>query len=120
MKKIVSGLLVASLAILVGCAAATNPAVGAWDISMNTPLGAMPAVLTINADGSGSMAADGLGEAPLSGIMVDGNAVNFSAEVDAQGQSLVLEFSGTVDGDSLAGEFGSDFGAFGVTGTRQQ
>jgi hypothetical protein len=43
----------------------------------------------------------------------------FSAEVDAQGQMLVLEFSGTVEGDSVNGEFGSDFGAFGVTGSRQ-
>lgn len=119
MKKVISGLLVVSLALLVGCAAGTNPAVGAWDIQMNTPLGDMPAVLTINEDGSGSMSADGLGSAPLSGIMVDGNAVNFAAEVDAQGQTLVLDFSGTIDGDSLSGEFGSDFGAFGVTGTRQ-
>lgn len=119
MKKLVSGLLVVTLAFLVGCAAGTNPAVGAWNIEMNTPLGALPAVLTINADGSGSMSADGLGEAPLTGIMVDGNAVNFSAEVDAQGQMLVLEFSGTVEGDALSGEFDSDFGAFGVTGSRQ-
>jgi len=119
MKKLISGLLVVSVVFLVGCAAGTNPAVGAWNIEMNTPLGAMPAVLTINADGSGSMSADGLGSAPLSGIMVDGNAVTFEASVDAQGQSLVLDFTGTVDGDSLAGEFGSDFGAFGVTGTRQ-
>lgn len=119
MKKLVSGLLVASLAFLVGCASAPPPAVGAWNIEMNTPLGAMPAVLTLNADGSGIMAADGLGEAPLAGIMFEGNAVNFSAEVDAQGQTLVLDFTGTVTGDAIAGEFGSDFGAFGVTGTRQ-
>ena len=119
MKKLVSGWLVLSLAILVGCAAATNPAVGAWNIEMNTPLGAMPAVLTINADGTGLMSADGLGEAPISGITVADNLVTFSAEIDAQGQTMVLEFSGTVDGDALAGEFGSDFGAFGVTGTRQ-
>ena len=119
MKNLVSGLLVVSLAFLVGCAAGTNPAVGAWNIEMNTPLGAMPAVLTINADGTGNMSADGLGEAPLSGILVDGDAVNFSAEVDAQGQTLVLEFTGTVAGDAITGEFGSDFGAFGVTGTRQ-
>jgi hypothetical protein len=51
--------------------------------------------------------------------MFDGNAITFDAAIDAQGQSLVLEFSGTVDGDSLEGEFGSDFGAFGVSGSRQ-
>jgi hypothetical protein len=65
------------------------------------------------------MAAEGLGEAPISGITFDGNSLAFQAEVDAQGQSLTLEFTGSVDGDSMNGEFGSDFGAFGVSGDRQ-
>lgn len=121
MKKLVSGWLVLSFTVLVGCAVGGgNPAVGAWDVEMNTPVGAVPAVLTINADGTGSMAADGLGEAPINGITVEGNAVNFSADLDAQGQTLTLDFNGIITGDSLAGEFGSDFGAFDVSGTRQQ
>ena len=64
------------------------------------------------------MGSDQLGEAPIDGVMYDGNSVSFSAEVDAQGQTLVLDFSGTIEGDSVSGEFGSDFGAFAVTGTR--
>lgn len=119
MKKLTSGLMVLALALLVGCAASTPPAVGVWAVEMNTPLGALPATLTLNEDGSGSMAADGMGSAALSGIMYDGNSVMFEAEVDAQGQTLVLDFNGAVEGDSISGEFGSDFGAFGVTGTRQ-
>lgn len=120
MKKLMSGLLVMSLALLVGCAAGgPAPGVGIWGVEMNTPLGALPATLTLNEDGSGSMSADGLGDAPIAGIMYDGNMVTFSAEVDAQGQTLVLDFSGTVEGDAINGEFGSDFGAFGVSGTRQ-
>ncbi len=119
MKKLVSGFFILSLAVLVGCAASVPPAVGVWDVEMNTPLGALPAVLTVNADGSGMMAAQGLGETAISGITFDGNTMNFEAEVDAQGQTLVLEFNGTIDGDSVAGAFGSDFGDFSVTGTRQ-
>lgn len=119
MKKLVSGLLVLSLAVLVGCAASVPPAVGVWSVEMNTPLGALPATLTINQDGTGLMAADGLGEAPIEGIMFDGNAMTFEAEVDAQGQTLVLEFNGSVDGDAVSGAFGSDFGDFAVSGTRQ-
>ena len=120
MKKLISGWLVLSLLILVGCAAAgPAPGVGVWGIEMNTPLGALPATLTLNADGTGTMAADQLGEAPISGIMYEGNTIGFEAEIDAQGQTLVLDFTGTVDGDTLTGEFGSDFGAFDVTGSRQ-
>lgn len=118
-KKLTSGLLALGLIALVGCAASVPPAVGVWDVELNTPLGAMPATLTVNEDGTGNMAADGLGETPIDGITFDGNSFAFEAAVDAQGQSLVLEFNGTVDGDSVAGEFGSDFGAFGVSGSRR-
>ncbi|MBM87929.1 MAG: hypothetical protein CMQ41_06070 [Gammaproteobacteria bacterium] len=119
MKNLINWGLVFSLGILIGCAASVPPAVGSWDVEMNTPLGALPATLTLNADGSGSMSADGLGEAPISGVTYDANSVSFDAEVDAQGQTLTLSFSGSVDGDSLDGEFDSAFGAFGVTGSRQ-
>ncbi len=118
MRKILGGSLIAMVLVLAGCAASVPPAIGVWNIEMNTPLGAMPAVLTISGDGTGVMSGD-LGEQNISGIMFDGNAINFTADLEAQGQSISLTFSGTVDGDSLSGEFGSDFGAFGVTGTRQ-
>ena len=118
MKKLFSGWLAVSLLVLVGCAASTPPGVGVWNVEMNTPLGALPATLTLNADGSGMMGSDQLGEAPIEGVMYDGNSITFSAEVDAQGQTLVLDFSGSVEGDSVSGEFCSDFGAFAVTGSR--
>jgi len=120
MKKILNGWFAVTLLVLVGCAASTPPAVGVWNVEMNTPLGALPATLTLNADGTGVMGSDQLGEAPIDGVIYDGNSVSFSAEVDAQGQTLVLDFSGTIEGDSVSGEFGSDFGAFAVTGTRAQ
>jgi hypothetical protein len=120
MKKLFSGWLAVSLLVLVGCAASTPPGVGVWNVEMNTPLGALPATLTLNADGSGMMGSDQLGEAPIEGVMYDGNSISFTAEVDAQGQTLVLDFSGTVEGDSVSGEFGSDFGAFAVTGSRAE
>ena len=119
MKNFTKGWLALNLFALIGCEASTPPAVGVWGVEMNTPLGNIPATLTINEDGSGSMGADQLGEAPISGITFDGNSVAFETSIDAQGQSLTLQFNGSIDGDSLNGEFGSDFGSFGVTGSRQ-
>ncbi|MEQ8954396.1 MAG: hypothetical protein RL120_09700, partial [Gammaproteobacteria bacterium] len=72
MKKLLGGCLL-TLAVLVGCAAGTPPGVGVWNVEMNTPLGALPATMTLNADGSGVMSADGMGEAPISGVTYDGN-----------------------------------------------
>ena len=120
MKRIVSGCLVLTIALLVGCAASIPPAVGIWEVEMTIPqLGALPATMTINEDGTGSMSLGPLGEASFEGVTFDGNSMGFEGEFDAQGNLIVLEFSGEVDGDALTGEFQSDFGTMTVTGTRQ-
>ncbi|PCI75388.1 MAG: hypothetical protein COB20_13060 [SAR86 cluster bacterium] len=119
MKKLLSGLLVLSLSVLVGCAAGgPPPAAGVWDSVIVSPLGDLPVVLTLNADGTGEMASDVL-NAPLSGIVYADNTAAFTAEISVQGQEIVLDFTGTAEGDTLNGEFGSDFGAMAVTATRQ-
>ncbi|MCB1671145.1 MAG: hypothetical protein R3F41_11755 [Gammaproteobacteria bacterium] len=118
MRKLIGGFLAAAVLVLASCASTPPAAVGVWDIQLDTPLGAMPATLTITEDGTGSMDA-AMGQQNISGIVFDGDAVAFSTSIDAQGQSIMLNFAGTVEGDSLTGEFGSDFGAFGVTGSRK-
>lgn len=119
MKKLLSGLLVLSLSVLVGCAAGgPPPAAGVWNAAIVSPLGELPVVITLNADGSGEMASDVL-NAPLSGIVYVDNTAAFTAEIAVQGQEIVLDFTGTVEGDTLNGEFGSDFGAMAVSATRQ-
>ena len=119
MKKLLSGLLVLSLSVLVGCAAGgPPPAAGVWDASITSPLGELPVVLTMNADSSGEMASDVL-NAPLSGIVYADNTAAFTAEISIQGQEIVLDFTGAAEGDTMTGEFGSDFGAMEVTATRQ-
>ncbi|HAJ74891.1 MAG: hypothetical protein QGG54_05145 [Gammaproteobacteria bacterium] len=109
---------VAIIALLASCAASVSPGVGVWDVSINTPAGEQGGTWTLNADGTGVMGG-GQGDQAIDGIMFDGNNVTFSVDIDAGGQSLSLSFSGTVAGDSLDGEFESDFGAFSVSGTRQ-
>lgn len=111
--------LSAALLFFLGCASApSNPAVGMWDVSINTPVGQQSGVWTLAADGTGVMETD-QGDQTLSGIMYDGNSISFSVDIDAGGQALSLSFTGTVEGDTLSGEFGSDFGAFEVSGSRQ-
>jgi hypothetical protein len=120
MEKLVKGWLLLSLAALVACAVGgPPPGVGVWGAEMTTPLGALTATLTLNEDGSGAVSLDALGGADLDGVTYEGNAIAFVVEIDLQGQTLVLEFSGTVEGDALTGELSSDFGAFALTGTRQ-
>ena len=120
MLRIIRNTTVAAmLVILTACAAGnSNPFAGSWDTMATTPVGNQSSVWTINEDGTGMMASD-QGNQAVDGIVVDGNNVSFTLDVDAGGQSLSLRFSGVVEGDSLSGVFASDFGDFDVTGTRQ-
>ncbi len=119
MNRISGGSLFLALTILAGCASPPPPAVGMWSVDMDTPLGVIPATLTLNEDGTGSMVNANLGDAPVSDVVYDGPNVTFTAEIDAQGQAVMLDFSGSVEGDAIKGSFGSDFGDIAVSGTRQ-
>lgn len=121
MKRLSLGsIIVAATLFLAACASApSNPAVGMWDVSMDTPVGVMAATVTISPDLSGNMSSTDLGETPLDSLTVMENELKFSATIDAQGQTLTLDFTGMIDGDSLEGRFDSDFGPIPVTGTRQ-
>lgn len=120
MKRIFkSFIVVAATVILAACASTpANPFVGMWELSINTPVGAMGATLDVSADMMGSMSSAELGATEMRGITVTDNAVSFNVVVDAQGQTLALSFAGTIDGNTLTGNFDSDFGAIPVTGTR--
>jgi hypothetical protein len=117
--SLITGMVV--VLFLSACATTTepvNPLVGSWLITIDTPIGSMDANIHVNTDLTGEMTSQDLGSTPLTGITVDGQAVSFTAAVNAQGQALTLAFSGTVDGDSLNGSFNTDFGAIPVTGRR--
>lgn len=121
MKRIYKNLMIVAATIFLAACASTpaNPFVGLWDISIDTPVGIMGAALEVNPDLMGTMSSIDLGRTDLQGLTVTGNAVSFNVTVDAQGQTLLLSFAGTVEGDNLTGNFDSDFGTIPVTGTRQ-
>jgi len=118
MNRFLNAIVAVCLLVLVSCASSVNPAVGSWNISLDTPMGQFPAVMTIAADGTGSFNSDLAPSMPISGITFNGNAVNFSTDVEAQGMQLTLVFNAEINGDTLSGELGTDFGDMAVTGTR--
>jgi hypothetical protein len=93
---------------------------GKWEIVINSPLGAQKAQLELKTDGASltgtQQAAQGSG--PLENGKVDGNALSWSAKISSP-MPMTLEFTGTVDGDKLAGSVkAGSFGSFPFTGTR--
>jgi hypothetical protein len=95
-------------------------AAGTWTLTLQTPLGERRAKLTLTADGTN-----------LTGRMIaeEGNATDiYEGRVAADGGSwkadiknpmpLTLEFSATVNGDSMTGSVNTALGSWSFSGNR--
>ncbi|MCZ6617383.1 MAG: hypothetical protein O7E57_04565 [Gammaproteobacteria bacterium] len=93
---------------------------GTWNTTMNTPMGAQNGTMTLSTDGgtlTGKLVSP-QGEIELSDGTVDGNALTWKADITSP-MAMTLEFSATVDGDTMSGNV--KLGAFGdatFSGTR--
>jgi hypothetical protein len=86
--------------------AADEPAkvTGSWEMSVETPRGTMTQTLTLQQDGGtlkGTLKGQ-RGEAPVTGS-VTGNKISFTVTRDTPNGSFTIEYSGTIDGDSMTG-----------------
>ena len=93
---------------------------GTWTTTMNTPMGAQNGTMTLTTDGGGlsGKLSGPQGDIDLEDGTVDGDALNWKASITAP-MAMTLEFSATLDGDSISGDV--KLGAFGnatFTGTR--
>jgi len=94
---------------------------GTWKLVVTTPMGAQESTLVIASSGAtltGTQSA-GSGEGrPIDEGTVDGNDITWKASI-TKPMPMTLEFSGTVDGDSLTGNVKLGmFGSAPFTGTR--
>jgi|TARA_Y100000310_G_scaffold286900_1_gene311443 Na+-transporting NADH:ubiquinone oxidoreductase subunit NqrB len=106
-----------------GCATtgAINPAVGTWSVVIAAPQGDSPGTLSINEDLTGAMTmtmAPGEETVLNNAAFADGS-LTFDVVFNIQGNEIPAKFVGTIVGDEVTGEFQTDFGNAGVTGTRQ-
>lgn len=85
---------------------------GSWNCTINSPMGAQEATMTLVTDGgslSGTMAG-AQGTQEFTGGTVDGNNLEWKVEMTSP-MPMTLEISATVDGDSISGNV--KLGAFG-------
>jgi len=85
---------------------------GSWNCTINSPMGAQEATMTLVTDGgslSGTMAG-AQGTQEFTGGTVDGNNLEWKVEMTSP-MPMTLEISASVDGDSISGNV--KLGAFG-------
>lgn len=110
--------------LISGCASiggggSSNPFVGTWDLVVESALGTNEQTLIVGSDMTGNITSADLGDSVISNAAADGNSVTFDVTFDVQGQELAAKFQGTIDGDSISGEYVTELGNGTVTGTRQ-
>ena len=110
------GLGVGSALLLAGMAAmAADDAnvAGSWQMTFQGRQGPINQTLTIEQDGGkikGTLKGP-RGDAPLEGS-IKGNDINFSVKRTTPRGDMVLQYKGTVDGDSMKGTFEAGGGNF--------
>ena len=93
---------------------------GTWNLTLKSPLGDQAARLDLHEiDGSVQGTLTGKGDpAALQRLTVDGANLAFSADADTPVGRMNLAFTGSVNGDTLAGTYSTPFGAFEFSGNR--
>ena len=93
---------------------------GTWNTTMNTPMGAQQGTLELKTDGgalTGTLSG-AQGTIELKDGVADGDSLSWKADITTP-MAMTLEFTATVDGDSISGNV--KLGAFGTasfSGTR--
>jgi hypothetical protein len=94
---------------------------GDWDLTINSPMGAQKAVLTVNSDGasfSGQMAGS-MGTMEINEGSVDGNTLSWKMDM-TRPMPMTLEATATVDGDAISGNVKAGaFGSMALSGSRK-
>jgi hypothetical protein len=108
-KHIITAITITTAAFLLAAtltvgAQSTNVS-GNWKLSFETQNGAANPSLVLKQEGeklTGTYKGR-FGESPLEGA-VKGKEIKFTVKVNAQGQEFLLEYAGTVEGDTMKGK----------------
>jgi hypothetical protein len=95
-------------------------AAGTWKLAMQTPIGERKVSLTLQEAGgalTGTMNADDGSAVDIYEGKVAGASASWKANIKNP-MPLTLEFSGTVDGDKIAGTVNAAVGSWPFSGTR--
>jgi hypothetical protein len=128
-KTIRFAALVAGASLMAAPALAqSSPVVGIWNTEAVTDFGTFKATMTV-AEANGAhtvniqdVAQEGAPPAmpsTISDVVVDGPKFAFKRKLTTPQGEMQLTYTGTVEGNTLTAEVGSDFGPIKMTGTRQ-
>ena len=115
-QKLAAGAIALAALILAPAAMAltVDELVGTWDMSYDMGQGAQTGTITIskNADGSAAIRLNtqGGGASTARSIKIEGDDLSFSRDINAQGQSIGVDYKAKLVDGKLQGSFELDLG----------
>ncbi len=117
-----AAMMLAMFFVLVPAAGAAENAkvAGEWNLAVETPNGTgTPSVIFKQDGGTLTGTYKGrMGESELKGT-INGNDIKWTVTVHPQGGEMAIEYSGTVDGDTMKGKVSSPMGEATFTGKKK-
>ena len=113
--------ITAALVLALPAMADHHVTLGEWSMVMDFQGQEVPGTMTITeADGGGiaGVWTDDGGDTELVDVTFEGGTLTFTRSVDYQGDTFDIEYSGTIDGDSITGAFTTPAGDLETSGTR--
>src|SRR5687767_12619516 len=111
---LVFGMMLAVQLLAVTAFAQADKLIGRWEGKIQSPQGERPTTATFTKEGDtivGSMPGmRGGSENKLKDVKVEGNKVTAKAEVDSPQGSITINYTFTLEGDTLKGKGAVDFG----------
>ena len=121
MSDVIKAGLIALCLALLAPAAAADPLAGTWTLTVDTPRGIQHPTLEVT---SGEQGYSGVynsvrGPIPVERIALEGTRFSFPLVVELPIGTRELEYSGTVDGNTMEGTAGTPRGAIPFSGVRE-
>lgn len=95
----------------------TDALIGTWELTSESPRGTRTNTLVINEDLTGTYKARDR-EFPITDLAVEGDQVSFKVPMTFRERQFILEFAGTLEGDTFTGQRSTPRGSREITGKR--
>lgn len=93
---------------------------GTWDVETENGQYAFEFIFSMENDNLKGVFIGSSGETDMEKLSYEDNKLTFMVNVDAGGQSMAIDFSATIKGETLDGMLSLEFGDAGITGKKRK
>lgn len=115
-----AALVFLSFSVWAGQAKKLEPLLGTWDVETEDGQYSFEFKFFLEDGELAGLFTGTSGEVKMEDLSFEDGKLSFTVNVDAGGQEMAIDFTATIDGDSLEGMLSLEFGEANITGTKRK